>query len=304
MKRTRIGALLGIGALAAMTLSTSVTATRSHDRSPDCYGGDGYDRGGHLAVVGLTSDQKLFCFRANDPDNARTIGYVSGLSGDTKLVGIDFRTANKKLYGVGQAGGIYIIDERTAAATKIDQLDIALDGNWFGVDFNPAADALRIVSDKAQNLRHPFSPATPGTPGPTVMDGTLTYPAAGATAAKTATGVVGAAYTNNDTDPNTGTTLFDIDHDLDQVVIQSPANSGLLAATGKLGVDTTANVGFDIYSKIRNGTTVSAQAFASLWVDGKARFYSIDLLTGDADKIGSFGYSKQAVDIAIPLEQR
>ena len=58
-------------------------------------------------------------------------------------------------------------------------------------------------------------------------------------------GVTGAAYTNNDFEPNpatakTGTTLFDIDTMLDQVVIQSPPNNGILVATGKLGVDADA----------------------------------------------------------------
>jgi len=35
---------------------------------------------------------------------------------------------------------------------------------------------------------------------------------------------------------------------MDQVAIQSPANSGQLAATGKLGVDTDSVIGSDIYS--------------------------------------------------------
>jgi hypothetical protein len=64
----------------------------------------------------------------------------------------------------------------------------------------------------------------------------------------TALGVTGAAYTNNDADPNTGTTLFDIDSTLDQVSIQSRPASGQLAATGKLGVDTGPAVGSDIYT--------------------------------------------------------
>ncbi len=297
MKRTRIGGLVGIGALAALAFSTSAAAWGSYSDDPDCYGGDGYERNGsRLAVVGLTASQKLFCFSSSNPSNTKSIGTVAGLTGDTKLIGIDFRPANKKLYGVGEAGGIYTINERNGAATKVSQLTVALAGTNFGVDFNPAADALRIVSDTGQNLRHPFNPATPGTPGPTVTDGALTY-------AAPATGIAGAAYTNNDADPNTATTLFDIDANLDQVAIQSPANSGMLAATGKLGVDTSASVGFDIYSRIKDGTTVSLRPFASLFVDGRARFYSVDLLTGDADRIGTFPSTRQAVDIAIPLMQ-
>ena len=36
----------------------------------------------------------------------------------------------------------------------MSQLTIPLDGTVFGVDFNPAADRLRIISDTGQNLRH------------------------------------------------------------------------------------------------------------------------------------------------------
>src|SRR4029450_4049234 len=67
------------------------------------------------------------------------------------------------------------------------------------------------------------------------------------------TGVSGAAYTNNDADPNTNTTLFDVNAALDQVAIQSPANAGAVVATGALLVDAGADVGFDIYSRLKNG---------------------------------------------------
>lgn len=120
---------------------------------------------------------------------------------------------------------------------------MALVGASFGVDFNPVVDRLRIISDTVQNLR-----ANVDT-GVTLVDGTLTYPPATAPA----TGVTGAAYTNNDSDVNTATTLYDVDSMMDQVAIQPPANSGSLSATGKLTVDTSSSVGFDIYSTVRNG---------------------------------------------------
>jgi hypothetical protein len=59
--------------------------------------------------------------------------------------------------------------------------------------------------------------------------------------------VTGAAYYNNDGDPDTATTLFTLDPSRDQVAIQSPANAGLLAATGTLGVNADGDVGFDIH---------------------------------------------------------
>jgi Domain of unknown function (DUF4394) len=285
-KRTRV--LIGLVVGALLLVSAPMVASADDD-----------DRGsrGDLNVVGLTADTRLIEFDSDDPGDADTIGAVSGLTGDSTLVGIDYRPRNGKLYGLGNQGGIYTIFDRTAAATKVGQLTVALAGTSFGVDFNPAADALRIISDTGQNLRVPFAGGE--TPGATATDTSLTYPpAAGIT-----TGVTGAGYTNNDNDPNTGTTLFDLDSMLDQAVIQSPANSGQLVATGKLGVDTGSAIGFDVFSALRKDTTVSVRAFASLTVDGRARFYRVNLLQGRAAPVGTFSTRNQVTGIAIQLDQ-
>ena len=207
----------------------------------------GSSSGGSPDAVGLTSSgTKLVRFDTDRPERARTLGTVRGLVGDGSLVGIDRRVQNGKLYGVGDRGSIYTLSSRTGRATKVGQLSIALSGTSFGVDFNPAANALRIVSNTGQNLRQPFG-TTDGPTVATVADGTLNYMAV------TASGVTAAAYTNNDLSPDTATTLFDIDTTMDQVAIQSPANSGSLAATGKLGVDAVGDAGFDIYSAVKKG---------------------------------------------------
>ncbi|MFD9850643.1 DUF4394 domain-containing protein, partial [Streptomyces parvus] len=62
---------------------------------------------GDLAVIGLTTGQRLVEFRADEPSRPWQLGKVSGLKKDTRLVGIDFRVQNTKLYGVGDKGGIY-----------------------------------------------------------------------------------------------------------------------------------------------------------------------------------------------------
>ncbi|KOG56849.1 hypothetical protein ADK75_06350, partial [Streptomyces virginiae] len=171
-----------------------------------------------LKVTGLTQDQRLVQFRADRPGKVSSAASVTGLAGDTTLVGIDYRVQNGLLYGVGDAGGVYTLDTSSAVATKVSQLSIALQGTAFGVDFNPAADRLRIISDTGQNLRHNVNVATGGT----LADTPLTTPPA----VTPSLGVTGAAYTNNDLDPATATSLFDIDTAGDRVVVQSPANSG------------------------------------------------------------------------------
>lgn len=302
----RIAALAAVAVVGAAALSVGSVAAdgdrgnRGNNNRPDCtrnnesHGSNyRYDRGGRLKAIALTDDGRLICFREDRPDRESEIGDVTGLTGDTALVGIDFRPANKALYGVGNAGGLYTVDPKAAVATKVAQLSVALAGASFGVDVNPAADALRVISDTGQNLRFSFAN------GMTFTDTALTNPP------NAAAGVTGAAYTNNDLDPNTATTLFDIDSVLDQVAIQAPANSGQLSATGKLGVDTGPEVAFDIYSTIRNGATVDVRGLASLSVEaGADTMYEVSLLTGKATKLGHFDDENQIIGLAIPLEQR
>lgn len=247
-------------------------------------------------MVGLTSDNRLVCFNEYSPQEARNINFVSNLSGgDTFLIGIDFRVQNRLLYGVGNAGGVYVLDTSNAVATLINRLSVALDGSTsYGVDFNPAADRLRITSSKGQNLRHNVNAG-----GVTAVDGALNY-----TPGVTALGIVGSAYTNNDLSANTATTLYALDSTLDQIALQSPPNNGTLAATGKLTVDATEVAGFDIYSTIRDGVTVEVQALASIKAqDGSTSLYSVKLPTGKATLRGKFDSQTVVTDIAIPLNQ-
>ncbi len=101
--------------------------------------------------------------------------------------------------------------------------------------------------------------------GQTVADAALTIPPS----TEVATAVTGAAYYNNDLDPDTATTLFVLDTNLDQIAIQSPANAGILAATGKLGVDADSDAGFDIHYT-PDDTTADGRGLAVLKVNGTA----------------------------------
>lgn len=296
-----------VAACGALALSNGALAWGDYGDdggSRDCASGSDRDWRSHdsLQVVGLTADapQRLVCFNERRPGEATTIGTVSGLVGDTRLVGIDFRVQDRMMYGVGNAGGLYRIDTVNAIASRIGALSEPLSGTAFGVDFNPAANALRIVSDNGQNLRQSFANLDANLPlAATAVDGTLNN-GLGATV----NGITGAAYTNNDLSAQTGTTLFDLSSGADQVLIQSPANSGTVVATGSLTVDAQGDAGFDIYSTVRNGVTVDARALASLRAaDGSVSLYSVDLLTGKATRRGGFSSRTRVIDIAIPLNQ-
>ncbi|MEU2155853.1 DUF4394 domain-containing protein [Streptomyces sp. NPDC019396] len=287
--RTRTSLIFALVLAASCAASTAV----ADPSAPGLFGDYGRDG---LTAVGLTTDQRLVQFDVDRPSRVRALGRVTGLSGDAELVGIDYRVQDGRLYGVGDQGGVYTLNTRTAVATKVSQLTVALSGTSFGVDFNPAANRLRVISDTGQNLRHNID--DPAAPFTTTMDGALTNPT---TPPSTALGVTAAAYTNNDLSAATATTLFDIDTLNDRVVVQSPANSGNLAPTGSLGVDAGSGAGFDIYYDAKRGTN---HGFAALATNGLFRLYGVDPLTGKATYKGVFPPSHQVEDLAVPVNQR
>ncbi|MEU9103370.1 DUF4394 domain-containing protein [Streptomyces xanthophaeus] len=290
--RTR-STVLALSAVLAMTCAAPALAVSDHDTPPVPL--PAMEHKG-LAAIGLTADQRLVEFDVDQPSKTVPAGRVSGLTGDTELVGIDFRVQNERLYGVGDRGGVYTLDTGNARATKVSQLTVALSGTFFGVDFNPAANRLRVISDTGQNLRHNIDDAA-AVLGTTV-DGPLTNPTT--TPPATAQGVTGAAYTNNDLNAATATTLFDLDSLTDRISLQSPANAGTLAPTGSLGINAVPDAGFDIYYSPRTGTN---RGFATISTGGSYALYAIDVLNGKATTRGAFPGRTQVTDIALPPNQ-
>ncbi|MDF5751137.1 DUF4394 domain-containing protein [Spongiactinospora sp. TRM90649] len=293
-----ISAMIALASAAAITLSSAGTATAaSSTTTTRPAAAKTTATVPSLRAFGISGDGKLMAtFLTDDPGELNWVRRISGLVGDTAAIGIDFRVQDGKFYTVGNRGGIYTITLPTGSSdvivTKVSQLSVGLRGTYFGVDFNPAADRLRVVSDTGQNLRHNLATNT------TESDPALnTGPCAPAV-----TGITAAAYTNNDLSGATGTTLFDINTSTDEVVLQSPANLGLLATVGALGVAADANAGLDIYSDLSGGKTVSNAAFATLVVpNGDATLNSVDVLTGAATPIGD-PFPIAITDIALALD--
>ncbi|GAA3078660.1 DUF4394 domain-containing protein [Streptosporangium carneum] len=294
-----VTALVALAAAAALTVGSAGTGSAASSGSA---AGSGSAAVASLRAYGITSDGKLMAtFTTDNPYELNWVRRFNGLTNDTSVIGIDFRVQDGKFYAVGNRGGIYTLKIPTnvgeeVVVTKVSQLSVALNGTFFGVDFNPAADRLRVVSDTGQNLRHNLANHA------TVSD----YSLSSAPGSPAIAGVTAAAYTNNDLNGATSTTLFDINTASDQVVVQSPANNGLLAPTGALGRAAETNAGLDIYSDLSGGKTVSNSAFATLLVpneeDGtiEATLNSVDLLTGTATHLGTLPLL--ITDIALALD--
>ena len=263
----------GAAALAAATLAVAPSSDASPaTRVREC-GVRSYSR--NLEVVGLTSDQRLVCFRTNKPGNARDIAPVSGLVQDTKLVGIDYRPATGDLYGVGDQAGIYIVDPATATASLAARANVALQGTSFGVDFNPAADRLRIISDTGQNLRINVAD------GSTTVDTSLTNGAAPAGRHRRHVHQQRRRPQHRHHPVRRG---LHARPDLAAVAAQQRHAGRHRQARRRHHPDVAA----DIHSRIKDGTTVSNSAFAALSSPSTSSFYSVDLLTGRATKTGDF----------------
>lgn len=239
-------------------------------------------------MVGLVNGGgSLVRFMASNPAIVSNAVPVSGLAAGEVLVGIDFRPADNKLYGVaknGTAGRIYTIDPVTGVATAVSSTApaITLNGANFGVDFNPAADRLRVTSNTDENLR-----INPNDGTLVLADGTLAF-ATGDVNFGANPDVVASAYANNSAGVTT-TTLYNIDATLNQLVLQSPPNPGTLVTIGNLGVNVGDTTGFDITS---NGNFVCANA----------NLYRISLTTGALTQVGTTAIGAgNVVDIAAVI---
>lgn len=208
---------------------------------------------------------KIFNPETGSEYATKTITLAAGVT----LEGIDIRPANGRLYALGSNSKIYGIDLGTGAAAELVSLKtnmdipVTLSGTYFGVDFNPAADRLRVVSDNGQNLRINVND------GVTTIDGALKIGMAGPTPHVTA-----AAYTNSY--PGVvaaNTALYDIDTQSNTLYKQTPPNDGILVDPKAMGADISPVAGFDIGN-------VSGKGYGIFTVAGITSCYTIDLSSG------------------------
>ncbi len=224
-----------------------------------------------VRLAGLSSKNTLVIFDSGSPASA-TVVPITGTS--ARLLGIDVRPADQKLYALSEGNDLFTIDTKSGAAALVSTLTVPFDGaERGGFDFNPQAARLLLESSSGQNLRvHADLGATP-------VDGSLAF--AGNDANRGVRPTVSAvAYTRSvRSAPSTKT--FGIDVALDALVFQDPPNDGTLVTIGVLGVDFGATAGFDIASDASGGD----RAFA---VSG-ARLFGIDLESGRASALGTVG---------------
>ena len=250
--------LLLLGSSAAQAQSTIYgLGTLVQDVSPNFF----YPPGGKAGEQGLAS----FDAKTGQP-NAVPIR-ISGLTGNQKLVGIDFRPLTGQLYALGydpalttNNAQLYTLDPKSGIAVAVSATSISLTlgdaTGRIGFNFNPVADLVRVVSSNDANYR-----VSPITGQVVATDGILAY-ATGDPNAPRNPRISGASYTN----PYAGTTstiLYDVENLNDAsapsgvLSSQSPPNDGILNTQGGIrlgsgsgpfyGIDATARINVDIF---------------------------------------------------------
>lgn len=252
---------IAVATAAALAMSASVAAAKS--------------------AVGLVGDNTLVMIDAKQPAAGKTVA----VKGVERLLGIDVRPADKKLYGVSTDGTVVTIDPMTGETSKVSTLDKMIPSSVQAiVDFNPAADKLRFMGSDGTNLRADV------TSGKVTTDGNLAFEQ-GDMHAGEKPNVVAAAYTNSHGKPEK-TAMYNIDATLAALIQQTKPNDGTLKAIGKLGVDGAKSFAFDVQTSSDGANTA--------WLVADNVLHTVALDTGKATKVGMIdGVNGKVRDIAV-----
>lgn len=252
-------------------------------------------------------------FDRSVPTGAKLVSNVavSGLASGENIVGFDVRsnsatTGNTKLYVITDKNRLYTLDPSTGfvasplalkAGTATTATNCtapaafsALSGTQFGVDFNPAKDRLRVVSNTGQNLAI------------NVDDGSVTVDCPVNIASGTTPVISGAAYINTSASSSAAasTTLYYIDAGTDNLYTTASPGTGTLTLVGALGVDIGAINGFDIDGVAGNIAYLVATV-GSGTESGNTFLYTIDLSNGAATAKAKFTSGEALRGLAIKI---
>lgn len=262
------------------------------------------------AFYGVTADNQLLEFQS---DNTTTVPAkpLQGLGADERIVGLDLRPADLRLYAMTNKNRIVVINPRNGGVRYVGDkaLDPALTGDRTAFDFNPVVDRIRVETNAGQNLRldpatgqltttappaasptptpsvDPTTPTTTPTPAPSATpvpgkpDGNLQY-AGGDAGAGSTPKVTAAAYTGSFPIAST-TTLFAIDAGRNALVKQDPPNDGTLRTVGSLGT-TGDPIAFDIAENDAGYAAITTTAGGT-----RVGLYRVNLASGAATPVSS-----------------
>jgi hypothetical protein len=218
-----------------------------------------------VLLYGIDDANNLIKFNSAAPGTTLSTVGVTGLGGNS-LLAIDLRVRDGLVYGLTDKESVVSIDTNSGATSLV--LDVELTGSSYAFDFNPTNANLRIVSEDNSNgfLRLSAPPIA------FVVQASAAY--ALGTTGLVDPDIVSAAYTFNDNDTATGTTLFVLDSANDILATLNVA-TGVLTQVGALGVDIDGSTSFDIHGRSMG------------FVQAGDTLYRINLASGALSSIGN-----------------
>jgi Domain of unknown function (DUF4394) len=211
--------------------------------------GHSSSKGDGRSFYATDNQGNLVSFSADNPRELDSMRKITGLPAGVTLTGIDFRPRTGDLYGIGSDSVVYRVNPQTAIAvsesstTPPTPFAPVLRGRFFGVDFNPMVDRIRVTSDANQNIRlHPDDANVVGADAD-LNPGDPT--------------VVGSAYTNSSFSAGLApsTVLYALDALDDAIYVQSPPNNGTLAMPRQLAINVRGDSGFDVAAGTTSATS-------------------------------------------------
>jgi hypothetical protein len=233
-------------------------------------------------IIGLTADNMLVPM---DSQAARASRPVRITGADSRVIGIDQRPQDGLLWGLTERGQLVTIDPATGQATERSRLSERFEsGGRAVVDFNPAADRLRVMGMSGQNLRVNVAN------GQAIRDGELKYGDGpmGGTMPRIAAG----AYTNSVVGRQ-GTMLLTLDTLTGTLNVQNPPNDGVQAPRAPLSMSLPPGTAFDILAEGADGNVGFLFAGGAL--------HRIDLQSGvvsGTTRVANVPQTAEIIDIA------
>ena len=267
---------LGLACMAALAIPAAGQAASQGSK------GDG------RTFYATDNQGNLVSFSADNPRQLDSTQPISGLPMGVSLKGIDFRPVTGELYGIGSDSVVYRVSPVTGRAVAEGPASTtALNGRFFGFDFNPTVDRIRVTSDANQNLR-----LVPDTGALAMQDSDLN---------PNDPTVVGSAYTNSSFSATlpAATTLYALDALDDAIYVQNPPNAGTLTMPQQVDINVRGDAGFDIAGKNNVGYIATAG-------DRRpgAELYRVNVLTGNTVKLGQIGRSGLTITGLAAVQDR
>lgn len=245
-------------------------------------------------AIALLANNQISHFGQLYPPGASPGMSLSSMAVGEVLVAIDRRLLNNQLYGLGynattKAVSLYAIQPEINHAFPIgapQTFATDITGTTFGMDFNPVADRVRVVTSTGQNFR--MNPnnglIVDGTPITLAKDRDADLNGGATTASE-------CAYTNNELLPAGITTLYTVSGG--NLYLQNPPNNGTLGtAIAITGVQTIH--GFDLDPSVdapaANAAVTAGKGYVIATATGQTAQQAglVDLVSGAFTSLGTF----------------